>query len=119
MIVVRVELHSAVNGRVTELARAYICNIGGTAQLGDYDVRTLRGRSKADLDENVVQRRAQVIGHARLREHVWNLVAKALVGMGYGAKAPAQERAQAEPSELPDLRSAAGPAARPRAGDGA
>ena len=111
MIVVRVELHSAINGRVTELARAHICNIGGTAVRGDYDVRTLRGRDKAALDENVVQRRAQVIGHARLREHVWNLVAKALVRMGYG------ERAQAAPSGLPALVTA--PAARPRHEGGA
>ena len=84
MIIVRVELHSAITGKVTELARAHICNVGGTNERRDYDVRTLRGRDKAALDRNVPQRRAQVIGHPSLREHVWNLVAKALTGMGYG-----------------------------------
>jgi len=87
MIVVRVELHSAVSGRVTELARAHICNVGGSTESRDYATRTLRGRNAATLDRNVVQRHGKVTGHPALREHVWNLVAKALAGMGYGAKA--------------------------------
>lgn len=84
MIVVRVELHSAITGHVTELARAHISNIGGTNELRDYECVTLRGRSTASLDRRVPQRSAKVLGHASLREHVWNLVAKALTGMGYG-----------------------------------
>lgn len=84
MIVVRVELHSAVNGQITELARAHISNIGGTNEAGDYECVTLRGRSTATIDRRVPQRHGKVLGHARLREHVWNLVAKALTGMGYG-----------------------------------
>lgn len=94
MIIVRVELWSAVNGEKTELARMIIDNIGGTAQRGDYRCRTLRGRSAAAFDramhrigdESVVTRSGNVWGHPRLREHVWNLVAKALSGMGYGVK---------------------------------
>lgn len=91
MIVIRVELWSAVSGQKSELARMVIDNIGGTTNLGDYRCRTLRGRSEDALDRALLtmsstgtQREGRVLGHARLREHVWNLVAKALTGMGYG-----------------------------------
>ena len=88
MIVVRVELHSAITKRVTELARMTIANAGGTEQRGDYDCQTLRGRDSDALDrsfaDSVVTRKCQVRGHERLKLHVWNLVAKALAGMGYG-----------------------------------
>lgn len=104
MIVVKVELWSAITGQRSELARMVIDNIGGTTERGDYRTRSLRGRSEADLhaamlkslrDQGAVQREGKVLGHARLREHVWNLVAKALTGMGYGqnggAKVPAND----------------------------
>jgi len=92
MIIVRVELHSAITGEQTELARMVIDNIGGTTQHGNYRTRTLRGRSKEALDRAMltmgplVQREGKVLSHPRLREHVWNLVAKALSGMGYGER---------------------------------
>lgn len=47
---------------------------------------TLRGRASADLDRGTVQRKGRVLGHPRLSQHVWHLVAKALSGMGYGAR---------------------------------
>lgn len=91
MIVVRVELWSAITGDKTELARMVIDNIGGDQKRGDYRCRSLRGRSADALDKAMrkinaggVQREGQVWGHPRLREHVWNLVAKALSGLGYG-----------------------------------
>jgi hypothetical protein len=88
MIVVKVELWSAINGRKTELARMTIDNIGGTASRGDYRIRTLRGRSAEALDRallsNTVQREGRVAGHARLALHVWHLVAKGLLAAGYG-----------------------------------
>lgn len=84
MIVVRVELHSAITGQVTELARAHISNVGGTDTRRDYEVVTLRGRDTRALDRREVQRRGKVIGHASLALHVWHLVAKALTGIGYG-----------------------------------
>ena len=84
MIIVRVELHSARTGEVTELARMHISNIGGTNTLRDYACETLRGRSRAALDRREVQRHGKVLGHQSLALHVWNLVAKALAGMGYG-----------------------------------
>lgn len=86
MIVIRVELWSAVTGEQTELARMHICNEGGTENLGNYSCRTLRGRSTADLDKGHVQRKGQVLGHPRLSQHVWNLVARALASMGYGGR---------------------------------
>lgn len=90
VIVVRVELWSAISGKKTELARMVIDNIGGTHDKGDYRARTLRGRSTEQLDralcsiDHYRQREGRVIGHARLREHVWNLAQKALTSMGYG-----------------------------------
>lgn len=93
MIVVRVELWSAITGRRTELARMVIDNVGGDTNSGDYRARTMRGRSEAALQSHMVevlhnrakpQRQGKVLGHARLSEHVWNLVTKALSGMGYG-----------------------------------
>lgn len=91
MIVVRVELISDINGEKSELARMVIYNTGGTAQRGHYRCRTLRGRSTDALDAAMLrmhsggtQREGQVLGHARLREHVWNLVAKSLAALSYG-----------------------------------
>lgn len=89
MIIVRVELHSAIDGQVTEIARMAIDNIGGTATRGNYRVRTLRGRSAASLARFKVQREGRVHGHARLALHVWWLVAKALAAVGY-SKEPQQ-----------------------------
>lgn len=84
MIIVRVELHSAITGEVSELARMIIANAGGTNTLGDYTVTTLRGRSTQQLDQRVPQRTGKVLQHQRLALHVWHLVAKALKSVGYG-----------------------------------
>lgn len=83
MIIVRVELHSAITGQVTEIARAAICNVGGTAERGDYKCETYRGRDTAALNERRCQRVGNVKDHARQRLHVWYLVARALAAMGY------------------------------------
>lgn len=87
MIVVRVELHSAITRKVTEIARMRICNVGGTVDLGDYSAEALRGRSREHLDRGQVQRAGKVSGYPRLRLHVWHLVARALVATGYAGKA--------------------------------
>ena len=88
MIVVRVELWSAITGQKTELARMEICNDDtGGQRLRNYIVRTLRGRSTADLDRRTTQRDGRVERHDAPGLHVWNLVAKALVAMGYGGQA--------------------------------
>lgn len=84
MIVVKVELWSAITGKKSEIARMNICNIGGTETLGDYQAETLRGRSPDQFARRTIQRAAKVLGHHRKRDHVWNLVAKALAAMEYG-----------------------------------
>jgi hypothetical protein len=88
LIIVRVELHSAITGKVTELARMMIHNTGGTNTKGDYGVEVYRGRDKDALDvaqkSRIAQRTGKVLGYARLSRHVWNLVAIALKETGYG-----------------------------------
>jgi hypothetical protein len=83
MIVVRVELHSAVTGKVEELARMHICNEGGSNTLRDYGVYVLRGRSREALDRRHVHRTGKFGKFPSLRVHVWNLVLCALVAAGY------------------------------------
>lgn len=84
MIIIRVELHSAITRRVTEIARMRICNVGGTERRGDYSIETYRGRTAQQLDKREVNRRGEVRSHRRLSLHVWHLVAKALASAGYG-----------------------------------
>lgn len=93
MIVVRVELwHAREPGKVTELARMEIANAGERSTLnknrGDYEVRTLFGRGKDSLDKRTTHRSARVENSPRLSLHVWNLVAEALLEMGYGVRRP-------------------------------
>jgi hypothetical protein len=99
MIVVKVELWSAVTGLTTELARMVIANDGTEAdpKYGNYEVATLRGRSRAALEKALARwvraednarnamavQHGRVVGYPRLRKHVWNLVAAALGQMGY------------------------------------
>ena len=95
MIVVKVELHSAITGKVLEIARMVIANNGLVAdpKRGDYLCYTLRGRSSKSLAQSMW--RSQLDGGGRTREgavrnyprlaiHVWNLVAAALSSMNYG-----------------------------------
>ena len=89
MIVVRVELWSAITGERTEIARMLIANTGhGTANQGDYTGKTLRGRSTEALDKSSASQththQGKVLNHARRQLHVWHLVAKMLSSMGYG-----------------------------------
>lgn len=87
MLIIRVELHSARDGSVREIARAYIANEGnGTAEHADYSAVTVRGRSREALDKQQPQRRGHVVWYPRRALHVWNLVTEALAGMGYGRR---------------------------------
>lgn len=84
MIVVRVELHSAITGKVTELARMAICNDGsGSARVGNYTGESFVGRDKDALDRRTVSKRGSVRNWRRLDFHVWNLVRRMLEDMGY------------------------------------
>jgi len=90
MIVIKVELWSAITGQKKELARMIVDNVGGTDARGNYRARTLIGRSSAALDSAMMQRpmktarEGHVADYPRQRLHIWNLVQRALAGMGYG-----------------------------------
>ena len=76
MILVRIELHSAITGRKSTLGVLRICNDGtGTLTRGNYDVALMNAGDKA-------YRAARVDGHPRKAQSVWRLVAKALASLG-------------------------------------
>lgn len=84
MLIVRVELHSAITGKVTEIARMKIANTGnGTEERGDYDITTFRGRTAQELDRGNRQRGASITNWPRLNYHVWHLVVRALLAVNY------------------------------------
>jgi hypothetical protein len=101
MIVVRVELHSAITRKITEIARFDIWNTGtgsadtGSAERGDYSCASFIGRDRESLAQRRENRTGSVPDHPRLREHVLNLVAKALLNMGYGKTRPVASRLMA------------------------
>jgi hypothetical protein len=86
MIVVKVELHSAITKKITELARMHICNEGGTNERGEYGVKTFRGRDSAALDKGLVTREGKVHDYPRLAIHVWHLVYEALKATNYNRR---------------------------------
>jgi hypothetical protein len=106
MLVVKVELHSAITGKVTELYRMIIANDGtGPKSIGNYDVRV--GRKLCTDDRKIYyspSRSGKVENHRRLTEHVWKLVAKALDAVGYGVP-----RAEPRTTAPRDTTSASGP----------
>lgn len=98
MLVVKVELHSAITGEVTELGRMIIANDGsGDGQTGNYTVRLGR---KGQTDDRQVytkpQRTGEVKGHRRLALSVWNLVGKALHAVKHGKEVPDEEAEKKE-----------------------
>lgn len=73
MIVVKIELHSASTGQVSELGRVEIINDGtGTVGRGNYRVRRI-GKHRRRLGEE-----ARVENHARKSRTIFNLLRKAL-----------------------------------------
>lgn len=80
MIVIKVELHSAVTGKVSEIGRMTICNDGTShdPEIGNYDIALMRKNTK-----DVCQRGGVVQGHRRLSLPIWSLVSKALKSVGY------------------------------------
>jgi hypothetical protein len=79
MIVVKVDLHSAITGKRSELARAHIYNDGTSDKptRGHYEARFLRRGSAR------IQRMVRVENHPRLSAPVWTLLRKALEAAGY------------------------------------
>lgn len=73
MIVVKVELHSARTGEVTEIGRMHISNVGGTMKRRNYAVEVMRRGT-----HHRVQRRGEVHDHASESYPIWELVRKAI-----------------------------------------
>lgn len=87
MLVVKIELHSAITGEISEIARMRVYNDGaGTRTRGDYIGEVFRGRNFEALDKNTIHKRAELRNWPRLDRHVWNLVAVMLKNLGYGDK---------------------------------
>jgi hypothetical protein len=81
-IVVRVELHDGHTGNISEVARMHVAYIGFTPA-GDYEATTLRNQNGEAF---VRQQRRAIFRSDRLKPHVWYLVARALIAMGYPGK---------------------------------
>lgn len=78
MIVIKVELHSAVTGKITSLGNAVVCNDGtGTAKRGNYTM-ALTGKNGRPMGH------AQLTNWPRQSKHVWALIAR-LLHKVYGA----------------------------------
>lgn len=77
MIIVKVELHSAITGKVTELGRLRITNDGtGSAERGNYDVAPFGKGGRSIL------RMARVENYPRLSYSVFRLIRLALEALG-------------------------------------
>lgn len=77
-IVVRVEFHDGATGNISEIARMHIAHVGF-----DYEAITLRNQNGEAF---VRQQRCAIFRSDRLKPHVWYLVARALIAMGYPGK---------------------------------
>lgn len=91
MLTVRIELTSAITGRVSEIARMIIANDGeGTPQRGSYWGRAAKGVIRDDkmipaaiMHDSRKLREGVVESYPRRSRHVWHLVARMLKSMGY------------------------------------
>lgn len=80
---IKIELWGAVSRTTKEIGRMYIANVGGTDDLGDYDVAVCRrGTTKCPSPVHSAgpspTRVGQVLGYPRLRYNIWHLVVRAL-----------------------------------------
>ncbi|ANJ20677.1 hypothetical protein RDp07_gp17 [Roseobacter phage RD-1410Ws-07] len=82
MLVLKLELHSAVTGEVKEIGRTIIANTGkGSFQKGDYIVKVAKKRktfSNTDTWKEPL-RTGNVENYPRLSYNVWRLVIRALL----------------------------------------
>lgn len=88
MLWIRVELHSAITGQVTEIARMGIYNDGeGTHEVGHYKGKATKGIGEPKPPQaawdSPTLREGEVKNYRRQSLHVWNLVARMLQSMGY------------------------------------
>jgi len=76
MIVIKVELHSAITGKVTTLATAKICNDGtGTKTRGNY-------RGIFFGKDGRIMKDCAVLNWPRKARHVWKLVGECMKQAG-------------------------------------
>jgi hypothetical protein len=84
MLMVRIELYSAVDGRVEELGRMYLANDGkGTESSSTYDVAVCR-KGVPGIPENIggfeaAARTGRVLDYSRKSYNVWRLISRALL----------------------------------------
>ena len=82
MIIVKVELYSAITKRVTLLGSAIISNRGTSldGKYADYDIAVGRKLDAKDLQKVYAKplRRGHVMGHPRRAHNIWRLVLKSL-----------------------------------------
>ena len=78
MLVVKIELHSARTGKVTEIGRTYIHNVrvSNKGFTSDYKVRVCR-KGKFRFEEEPT-RTGEVLDFPRRSYNVWRLVLRAL-----------------------------------------
>ena len=82
MIVVKIELHSAITKRVTLIGKMIICNRGDQPdpKRGNYDVY-VGNKKHVDIDACIIkqpQRMGEVLDYPRLSYNVWRLIIRAL-----------------------------------------
>lgn len=90
ILVVRVELHSAVSGEISEIARMIIANDGTGERLrGNYWGHAAKGDTKNHMIPAVILHPSRKLNYAEVKDyarnslHVWNLVKRMLDAMGY------------------------------------
>lgn len=80
MIVIKIELHSAITKKITVLGTAIIHNIGGTRDRGNYLVK-VGNKKNLSLDRifNNPLREGEVNNYPRLSYNIWRLVIRSLL----------------------------------------
>lgn len=81
MLVLKLELHSARTGEITEIGRTIIANVGGTSKLGDYVCKVSKKRKTFDNKDTWQQplRTGSITKYPRLSYNVWRLVIRSLL----------------------------------------
>ncbi len=88
MLVITIDLHSAITGKKKNLGTIIIANDGtGSDTKGNYWGRAYRaGMTLSSWHTKRPIRTAEVKGHPRMRFSVWHLVTEMLINLGYGPK---------------------------------
>ena len=84
MLVLKLELHSARTGEITEIGRTIIANVGGSSELGNYLCKVARKQPDGSEYSNTTVwkkplRTGTVTSYPRLRYNVWRLVIRSLL----------------------------------------